>query len=193
MPTRPVSQTKYIDDIWSRGAGASTSIPWPTQQIRKGQGFRANLVDVTIPAVSTVYIRGALGSRVINYFEQIIYGAAFDLQFRFYEDPTVDTAGSAVGTIINVNRLSANTSDVTFDVGPTLTSNGTLLNEGRFSSGADKGVTPGPTTLTSGLGWVLDPSKDYLLEFVNNDSMERVITIDFFWAEQLLDLSLIHI
>ena len=100
----------------------------------------------------------------------------YEYYLKVYENPTVDTPGSAV-TPVNRNRNSANTSGATFTVDDVLTSPGTLIFENYVTSGRRVG----------GLGeqrqeYILKQNEQYVFH-LESDRAANILTGVLEWYE----------
>lgn len=100
-----------------------------------------------------------------------------------FEDVVVSANGSSV-PVVQLNRDSANTSNVTAFSGPTITSPGTTLRTVftptgvGFANGGGTGSTDGPTR--GGTEWILSAGKKYLFRMVLAGSGDLGFELSFY-------------
>jgi len=104
-----------------------------------------------------------------------------DVDIEMYEGTTTSADGSA-GTPVDVNRVTANTANVGFYTGPTVTDAGTLIHTGwAVPTATGTGLSSaGVSNTEAGEEWVLKANTKYLYRITNNSGA----TIDH-WHEGL--------
>jgi len=107
------------------------------------------------------------------------FGAG-DIDVQSYEDVTTSADGSSLSSsIVNTNRDSANTPNLTLFSGPTVTDIGTLLHTTwapPTATGNGQSAN-GISQIEAGEEWILKPSTKYLVRITNNSGA----TISYRW------------
>ena len=149
--------------------------------VHAGKMFSLSGVVTPLAAGATAYFHGLTDSKTVHFRAASIQANGAPINISFYEGATV----SANGTEIfgkNRKRSSVNTPTLRTFLGPTVTTPGTVIEQGFIP------VTGG--SKQSGLAdlfgteWVLDlNTTSYLIAITNNDTQPCTIGYNFLWYE----------
>ena len=120
--------------------------------------------------------------RYVHWRPSAITGLSGGITWVLYEESTTISGGSS-GTILNLNRNSIKTSNMTAIIGVTVGSDGTQIQIG--GSGTAGNVARGAGG-TSGAAQerVLKPNTDYTLTITNLYAGNNVTSYELFWYEE---------
>jgi len=125
-------------------------------------------LHVKVPATHTCHIRWRFMSEAkIDYY--------------VYENPTLTNDGTAL-TEFDLNRTTANASNVDVFHTPTVTNVGTMIDNGMIGTSGflfDSGGSVSPME-----DWIFKASESYLIGANNNDAGAKDIVIQLVWHEQ---------
>lgn len=183
--------TDKTDDIaiWNEGRTKAVTVSTDGAKERLDVSTKDDL-DVAITngnAYSHADIH-TLGNNVTYYHLLIVPNTATRIRFsfniastgpvkvQFYEAPTTTANGTAADEI-NRDRNSVNVASMTMFQDPTVTVDGTLLQE--FSLGATGGAKAGATETRV---WVLKQNTKYLVKLISGQASNEIST-ELFWVE----------
>lgn len=102
------------------------------------------------------------------------------IDYYMYENPTLTNDGTAL-TEYDLNRVTANASNVDVFHTPTITNTGTMIDNGMIGTSGWLGDTGGSVSAMA--NWKLKPSESYLIGANNNDAAAKDIVIQLTWHE----------
>jgi hypothetical protein len=144
---------------------AITIIDEEHRLIHDGCGFQGDVVQTALANGATGNILVVTGTKSAHVRACDVSVSGAPCTINMYEDATTSADGTAVTTLINLNRLSSNASLAAMYYGATVTDNGTHLATTLVPSvGKDAG------TIMSSFGEeiILKASSKYLLTLTNN-------------------------
>jgi len=103
------------------------------------------------------------------------------IDYYIYEHPTLTADGTAL-TEFDMNRETANASNVEVFHTPTITAVGTMIDNGMIGTSGflfDSGGSVSPME-----DWLFKPSESYLIGANNNDAGAKDIVIQLIWWEE---------
>jgi len=103
------------------------------------------------------------------------------IDYYIYENPTLTNDGTAL-TEFDMNRETANASNVDVFHTPTITAVGTMIDNGMIGTSGflfDSGGSVSPME-----DWIFKPSESYLIGANNNDGGAKDIVIQLVWWEE---------
>jgi len=102
------------------------------------------------------------------------------IDYYVYEDPTLTNDGTAL-VEFDMNRVTANASNVEVFHTPTITNVGTMIDNGMIGTSGWLGDTGGSVSAMA--NWKFKPSESYLIGANNNDAAAKDIVIQLTWHE----------
>jgi|GEM_PF-3289695 len=150
-------------------------------KIHKGELFSA-FHKATLVASASISIQVKTGSKEVHFKPVDFSSDAEKFTVEIYENPTL-TDGSAAVNIINRNRTSSNTAETMIYSDPTVTDNGTKIDEYHIGSSVGQKESGGDI-ITGGNEIVFAPNTNYLIVITNNGSAEASILAKFFFYEE---------
>jgi hypothetical protein len=125
-------------------------------------------LHVKIPATHTCHIRWR-------------FMAEAKIDYYIYENPTLTDDGTAL-TEYDMNRTTANASNIDVFHTPTITNVGTMIDNGMIGTSGflfDSGGSVSPME-----DWLFKASESYLIGANNNDAAAKDIVIQLVWWEE---------
>ena len=127
-------------------------------------------LHVKVPATHTCHIRWRFMSEAkIDYY--------------VYENPTLTNDGTAL-TEFDLNRVTANASNIDVFHTPTITNVGTMIDNGMI--GTSGFIFDSGGSVSNMEDWIFKPSESYLIGANNNDAAAKDIVIQLIWHEKEL-------
>jgi len=103
------------------------------------------------------------------------------IDYYVYENPTLTNDGTAL-TEFDINRVTANASNVDVFHTPTITNVGTMIDNGMI--GTNGFLTDTGGSISPMRDWVFNASESYLIGANNNDAAAKDIVIQLSWYEE---------
>ena len=103
------------------------------------------------------------------------------IDYYVYEDPTLTNDGTAL-TEFDMNRETANASNVDAFYTPTITAVGTMIDNGMIGTSGFLFDSGG--SVSNMEDWIFKPSESYLIGANNNDAAAKDIVIQLIWWEE---------
>ena len=103
------------------------------------------------------------------------------IDYYVYENPTLTNDGTAL-TEFDINRVTANASNVDVFHTPTITGAGTMIDNGMIGTTGFLSDTGG--SVSPMRDWVFKASESYLIGANNNDAAAKDIVIQLSWYEE---------
>lgn len=177
----------YFDNI----SGAASNITIEHVEIHKGNVFhveihKGNVFSVlyknSILASSSVYIQIKTGTKSMHLKPTNFSTDGDKFTISFFEEPVLQDGVTPV-TIINRNRNSVNTPLTVFYSDPTVTSDGTKIDE--FYLGGSYGQKITGSDIISGVDeFILKPNTNYLYKITNEGVSDAIIMTKLFFYEK---------
>ena len=178
MVTREGDAVDFTD-AFSNIHGAFINQSLALKKLENGNIYLA-VAQITVPASGVAYLGFETGSSNVNVNLQSMTLSSDIVIAEMFEDSEF-TTGTTVN-INNMNRRSTNVSDVTISTAPTVTSEGTKIDEVSIgSSGIGSSITA--SVLDAQLPWALKTNTKHLMKFTNDngtdiDVVVRIIIIE---------------
>jgi hypothetical protein len=146
-------------------------------EVHKGDGFSHTEKHAIANGASfDVLMINPAGNR--PHFRSLTIADGAPMDVELFEGTTVSANGSTMG-VLNTDRNSANTNNMTLFSGPTITDDGSLI-EFNFVVGDRKA---GGTAESPVLEWILKEDTNYLLRVTNNSGGASDFAHNLFWYE----------
>ncbi len=130
----------------------------------------------------TIYIQIKTGTKTVHFKPMNFFTDGDNFTIEFFESPTL-TDGITSITAINQNRTSVNTPLTVFYSDPTVTSDGTKIDE--FYLGGSYGQKVAGSDIVVGIDEiVLKPNTDYLYKITNGGTADANILMRLFFYEK---------
>jgi hypothetical protein len=157
---------RYFDGMTPKGMTVDedtqtlTTIEFEHHELHEGDMYRAG-EQVALANNGTRIIHIKTPNTTVEPHLQYNISNTLELEFQFYEGPTVSRNGTAV-TSYNRNRRSTNTATLSIFHTPTTSGNGTELASRREGTGKTAGGSA-----RSVAEWILAKNQSYLLAFTS--------------------------
>ncbi len=151
------------------------------RKVHQGGLFQVNVYS-TVTFGTPVYCQMKTGAKTVHLKQKTIdTDSADQILCTFIEAPTL-TDGTTVVPIINRNRNSANTSDITIYSDPTGISGGTIIDYNFIDGGGTGSHTKTGTPAGTTIEWNLKPNTTYLhkLEGLNSGTVKFLAKLLFY-------------
>jgi len=160
--------------------GSLISIDNVHHAIHDGEHFQACIFDSDVDIAAPKYIRITTPDTTVGQHIIIDVSADGGFLFEFYENPTINAAGSAV-SIHNNNRRSTNTStsNVYEDTTTQAPNNDGTRLCGGYSGGEKKKATAEAGSRTE---WILKQNEDYIVKITPDADNTRIMA-NLAWYE----------
>lgn len=150
--------------------------------VHDGLMFSYSIHDaVGLAAGSSLLLLGRVGTKQVHFDGFHINVSQGDLLVEFFEAPTVTNAGT-LQTSRRRNRSNTTTATMAIYANPTVSANGTLLDDDLLLLvGQGSNVLSGTASVED--GWVLKENTDYLIKITNNAASATTYNAKFAWHE----------
>lgn len=161
-------------------------------QIIRGYSFLITHSDTSLTEGNSIWLPFSITENSVTPFlkTRVVALSEGVVEFSLHEDITFTADANNELESVNLNRLSDVESVVQFYEGITPSDTGDLLYKTYFGadfgpSGKDRPIT----NVSVGLGWLLDPEKDYALQVKNPSGGATVdkLSVEVLWDELLDD------
>jgi len=105
------------------------------------------------------------------------------IDYYVYENPTLTNDGTAI-SVFDMNRSTANTSNVLAYHTPTISNVGTMIDNGMIGTSGFLADSGGSVSQMA--DWIFKADESYLVGANNNDAAAKDIVIQLVWAEEAL-------
>lgn len=120
------------------------------------------------------------GDKVCHLVYKAACGGDAEIELR----ENVDVEAGSGFTPINMNRLSANVSDTTVLLNPTINDAGDLLENSFIAGGGAILSQGGEATIRPDAEWMLNPNRVYLIRLTNRSGTAQPMSIFVQWYEE---------
>jgi len=172
-----IEYLKYLNKVDTID-NARIAIDLVHHEIHEGNYYSATVIDTDVDTAAPKYVRiTAPNTAARIHFTGMVYATAAGL-VEFYENPTLNAAGTAV-TIFNNDRNSIKTATATvfYDTTTQAPNNdGTRIDAGRVGGAARPNFRIGGETARRN-EWILKQAEDYILKFTPDADNTEFITV----------------
>jgi hypothetical protein len=147
------------------------------ERIHRGEVYSVNVFDQTLSNNNSLELLMVVGATAVHL--RINMRAGGDAALYLYEDTTVSDPGTAEPSF-NKNRRVTNPAQAVVTLGPTVISDGVLL-ESQLMPGGSGGISAGSQSSVFE-EWILKPGSTYLSRFTNLSGVANAtnLQLDFY-------------
>ena len=150
--------------------------------VHSGNAYSVNL-KATVTTGDSTSMLGRTGDKEVHFDHFTLSGSKGKFSIELFEAPTVTADGTPILSL-NRHRASTNTASMSVYSGPTVTDNGTLMDDSTVydTGGVGANVSQGQGGVDA--DWVLAANTEYLIVITNDDSTSTDFTGHFVWSER---------